>query len=876
MAEQDWQAMARWFDTLVELSPAQREQRLKSLHDADPALAGQVRRLLAADQGDDGPLDRAVVEAVPEVASGDTRPALMPGDTVGPWRLVAAIGEGGMGEVWRARRDDGAFQREVAVKLLKRGLDTEALLRRFRQERDILARLDHPGIVRLLDAGTTADGRPWYAMEQVDGLPLREHAAHQGLDVRERVALVARIADAVAYAHAHLVVHRDLKPSNVLVDATGQPRLLDFGIAKLLEPTAGQTLTGTGMHVLSPAYAAPEQVLGQPVGTAADVYGLAVLLFELLTGQLPHRRQSRDLAALAAEVGSDVPTAPASEVLRRASGESLTTVYGPQADTVRLSREVRGDLDLILAMALRPEPARRHATAAAFAEDLRAWLAGRPVRAKADSAGYRARRFLRRNAVAVAAAGAVLAALLVGLGGALWQAGIARAEAARAEAQAEQARNQARRAQATRDFVVTAFEELIPTESAGGVQLSLADFIRAALARLDPALADAPESRLELREVLATALQELGHLDEAREALLQLERELDAHPQVGDAAMRGSVLHMIGVNLLRTGQLDQALGYSRRALDLLDAVEAPTPEIARVRQNARTGLASEALTRGRYHEVVAHYEAMIEDEARISGGLGADAAVLFVNLCTTRANLGQHAQAIADCERADALLATRPEAAAARQVWVDNALGHALVAAGRHDEAVDRLTATLAEATARLGESHTMTGTVMGNLATAHSGRGDRAQALALIERYGTLVEAGAVDPRRRAPAAALRGRVLLENGRVDQAEPLLRQALADAGSIGIGDSATILRSRRLLAGIEQARGNPAAAAELLDQAIAGFARVGLDRHEELARSLRARAALLREAGDEDGARHLEARAVAAGHLAQDTSDARP
>ncbi|MEO6687633.1 MAG: serine/threonine-protein kinase, partial [Dokdonella sp.] len=253
-----WAGLSALFDELVELAPAEREQRLAAIARSDAAMASELGALLAADEDGNALLDAGATSALPDLLD-DAAPS---DRRAGPYRLLRKLGEGGMGVVWLAERSDGSYEQHVAVKLLKRGMDTNAILRRFLQERRILARLHHAHIVRLVDGGMSADGRPFYVMDHVDGETITRYAMRHRLDVAARVGLLAKVAEAVAYAHTQLVVHRDLKPANVLVGADGEPRVLDFGIAKLIEESGEQTRTGTGLRILSPAYAAPEQVLG--------------------------------------------------------------------------------------------------------------------------------------------------------------------------------------------------------------------------------------------------------------------------------------------------------------------------------------------------------------------------------------------------------------------------------------------------------------------------------------------------------------------------------------------------------------------------------------------------------------------------------------
>ncbi|HEY6939931.1 serine/threonine-protein kinase, partial [Dokdonella sp.] len=449
----------------------------------------------------DGVLDAGAPRALPDLLA-DGAPA---DRRAGAYRLLHPIGEGGMGVVWLGERGDGAFEQRVAVKVLKRGMDTHAILRRFLQERRILARLHHPHVVRLLDGGMSADGRPFYVMDHVDGEPLTGHASRHRLDVVARVALLAKVAEAVAYAHAQLVVHRDLKPSNVLVDASGEPRVLDFGIAKLLEESGEQTRTGTGLRVLSPAYAAPEQILGEAIGTATDVYALGLMLCELLVGRLPRRRSSAP-AQLAQEATHET-NERASTLAGRLTPADVDALYGAGVDAKRVAQALAGDLDIIVATALQRDPARRYPTAAAFADDLRRWLARRPITARADSASYRVARFVRRHRIGVAAAALVAVSLVAGLGIAIWQARVAREQAILAHAQAE-------RAERVKELLVSIFQQNDPSLSKGE-ELSAAEILRRGRAALETTMTADDATRGELLMTIAEIQGNLGAWGEA-------------------------------------------------------------------------------------------------------------------------------------------------------------------------------------------------------------------------------------------------------------------------------------------------------------------------------------------------------------------------
>jgi eukaryotic-like serine/threonine-protein kinase len=412
-----WAAAREQFRRLCDLPRDERRAALQALRATDAALAKYVEELLAGDSGMDDDLLGAV-----DTLRDDFESALTTSTTprAGPWRLDRRIGHGGMGEVWRAQREVGGFEQVAALKLLKRGMDSEAMLARFLQERRILARLEHPWIARLLDGGITADGRPYFAMELVQGEPITDYVARCQPSLPALVELFLHICAAVEFAHRNLVVHRDLKPSNILVDASGEPRLLDFGIAKLIE--AGDeadppTLTAAHLRVMTPAYAAPEQLIGDAVTTATDVYSLGLILYELITGALPPQRGNRDPQA--ASPPAEVTIGPC-QALRRQPGSDTEAMR-----RLRAVRDVQRDLDAIVLTALRHDPARRYTSVAAFSADLSRLLDGRQVSARPDSLAYSAWRLLRRHQAAFAAGALALVALLIGFGVAVWQARIA-------------------------------------------------------------------------------------------------------------------------------------------------------------------------------------------------------------------------------------------------------------------------------------------------------------------------------------------------------------------------------------------------------------------------------------------------------------------
>ena len=485
-----WDRVEALFDRALDLAPADRAAFLDREADGDAALRAEVASLLDADARS----DRFFAEAARQIAPPEP---VRPGDRVGPYRVGRPIGEGGMGTVYRATRADGAFERAAALKVLRGG---RGGVRRFLAERRTLARLDHPGIARLYDGGLTADGRPFFAMELVDGEPITAYAARHGLGVEARLGLVRDVCAAVAYAHARLVVHRDLKPSNVLVRTgdDGRPRvtLLDFGIAKALDDP---DLTVAGGAPRTPAYAAPEQVAGGAVTTATDVYALGVLLYELLTGRRPYAPGAGRAAVERAVLG-DEPVRPSGAA--RAGGAPPGAA--PPGPPERLARRLAGDLDQICLKALRKEPERRYGSADALGRDLGRHLDGLPVEARPDAVGYRVGKFVRRHRAGVAAAAAGVLVLAAGLAAAVWQGRVATAERDRAERAAA--------------FMVGLLGEFDPNQAGAG-RIDAGDVLDRAVRRVEAELQGQPAVQARLYDHAGQIYQTYARYDDAERLL---------------------------------------------------------------------------------------------------------------------------------------------------------------------------------------------------------------------------------------------------------------------------------------------------------------------------------------------------------------------
>jgi serine/threonine protein kinase len=780
------------FDELVDLDPGARAARLSALRMEDAALADELSRMLAADDGS-GVLDHGIAAMAATVA-GELDPGARGADgargrRIGAFALERLLGRGGMGEVWLATRSEGDFQQQVALKLLKRGMDSADLLRRFVQERRILAGLSHPGIARFIDGGVGDDGAPWYAMEYVEGVPLTEHARTRGLDVRARIDLVASVAEAVAYAQNRLVVHRDLKPSNILVDPQGRVRLLDFGIAKLLDEAPGADATATGVRAMSPAYAAPEQILDEPISAATDVYSLGVVLYELLTGSLPHERASATLETLAERVRHEAPERP-SQRLRKSEATSTTTLGGDGSTAQRFARAVAGEIDTIVLTALRREPERRYASAAALADDLRRWLDGRPVAAQADTATYRMRKFVVRHRLAVGSASAVLLALIAGFGTALWQAKVARDEAARAEAEA-------RRSQVIKEYFVGLFTATNPTGSTRGAELSVRDWLADAGKGIDAALVDAPDARAEIRTTLGSALVEFGAVVEARAMLEPAIKWLRVHEPPPRRTLVTALMEISQV-ARREERLDEAGAALEEALREL-AADPVALRSREQRQHVNTYLLTLANARGDYAAAERIGRSQIDDRIALWGADDPRLAADWNNLGQTLSAQARPVQAMAAFERALVLLRSDPKSPESRQAFVLGGMARSALGRGRLAEAQALAQQGVEIARRTLGERAVVTLRTQGVLVDVALSGGDAAGALVLAEPLAALPPPTDGDVARGASLQA--GEALLALGRIDEALARLRLAVAAFEAIAISNSpTTALRAQVMLA----------------------------------------------------------------------------
>ncbi len=740
-----WTELVVWFERATDASPAERKHLLDGLRNDDPALYARLRKLLELDaSGNDLVAD--VSGWRDRIFSADDV-EIMP-STIGPWRIVRELGSGGMGRVFLAERIEGDYEQKVALKVIRGDFTSDAAVSRFLAERRILARLDHPGIASLIDGDVDDAGRPWFAMQYVHGLSLPDYCNQHALGLEGRLELMIAVCEAVAYAHRQLVVHCDLKPSNIMVDDTAQPRLLDFGISRLIESQGSEGQAPlTQLRALTPGYAAPEQLAGQPVSVATDVYALGSMLYELLTGVRPYAQSDANAAAVAIAQAQAQPRAPS-----RAAG----------ADSPVPARHLRGDLDLVLAKALMHDPADRYADANALAEDLRRHLGGWPLRAHRANPLHRVLKLVLRHRIAIPLGLAAITALLMITFFALTQARVARQQASRAEA--------------VRQFLVGVFEQASPDENQGR-PFSAHELLEKGERQLDLT----PDDEDGLKSEMAGLVGELyiGVGDFPR-SLALIER---ATPAISNARVPGEVRARILLSKAwienENGDYESGLTHARMSLALLEDAPRHNPKSiaeahltigyalagigdwATTEQFVRPALAADRAAIGDLHDAIAGQWEQLGDALRQTGRYK-EAEVDFNNAIEIYRQLyGENSVHIAHVisPLASALEATdlgRAEQARRRAVAIDLAR----VGPDHHDTLVSEIN-------------------LLGTLELSGRYVEILPQRLALIER---AKRAGTLHPRDMATQYTSLGKNYRELGRFEEAEKALQQSIALTG----------------------------------------------------------------------------------------------
>ncbi len=723
-----WREVSALLDRVLRVEPAERQSWLER-EVADTRIRAEVAELASSAERAPGVLDGAAGAHMATLLreEGLTKePSDAPGSRIGPYRIVREIGRGGMGIVYLAMRADGQFENRVALKLVKPGFDGREIVRRFERERRIAARLEHPAIARLFDGGLSDDGRPYFAMEFVDGEPLAEYCDRNVLSIEDRLRLFSRVCEAVQYAHSRLVVHRDLKPSNIMVTADGDLKLVDFGVAKLLfdegEPL---DLTSPGERFpLTPAYAAPEQFSGEPVTAATDVYALGLVLYELLVGQRPFagsEGNARKLERATLETDPTPPSRIAAKSPLALTHELSETTAGQAAargvSARSLARRLEGDLDAIVLTALRKEPAARYPSAEALRADIASHLAHRPIQARRETRLARVAKFVRRHRTGVAATTLLALSIAAGFTGTAWQA--------------RQKTLEAEKAQQVTDFLTGLFEAADPAR-AKGKEMTVREVVELGGARIERELAGQPELQAEMELVLGRITHKLGH---SEEALAMLDRSLAGSSAGGGPSSRkthADALRAKGAALVELGRAEEAEPVLRAAIAEREELPARGRNLEIAEDLDELSIALDAL--GRLEESEAAVYRAFELRLPTLGPDHPGVASSYNNLAVIQRQLGKLDQAEGNYEKAlairiPALGKEHPETADTL-----NNLGGLLYYRGRYAEAVVAFEEVYAIYTRLYGAEHPRTVTGANNLAVALLKLGEIARAETLFD----------------------------------------------------------------------------------------------------------------------------------------------
>jgi serine/threonine-protein kinase len=773
-------ALLRLLDEALDLPAPQREPWIDSLTGADAQLRDTLRGLLAKNGGPEtsefAGLQQSIASIVDsQQASGADEHA---GARVGPYRLERELGKGGMGSVWLAERADQQPRRKVAVKLPHLGW-SPGVAARLGRERDILASLEHPNIARLYDAGVDHLGRPYLAMEYVDGTAITEYCAGNGIDLRRRLRLILSVAAAVAYAHTRLILHRDLKPSNILVTKDGEVRLLDFGIAKLMQPGEHEDLTRLSGRAVTLSYASPEQIRDQAVGTSSDVYSLGVVTFELLAGVRPY---------LLKDVGvrpEDAIMQVEARTLSRATTDPL------------LRKQLRGDLDAILNKALKKDPAERYQTVSEFSADIGRYLDDLPVQARPDGFRYRARKFISRNALQVAAATLVLAAIITGASIALWQAHQAKLEAARADQ--------------VKEFVLSIFADA-DTDSGAGVATTAADLLSAAQVRVQTELSR-PDVAVELMTAIAFGLSGQGRLEQAH-ALSQKSIEFANSALGADHERTIAAKIVFGEILQREDKPDQAIALLTPvvAAARLHGTQADQVNVLRIRSAAYVDI-------GEYELAIADAKAAIAalpplvtaaDKLLASGTWGAYSNAL---------GIGRKPGAVAAARHAlDIAIDLSGGHPTPHLEEIRTTLTGTLLDEGDYLGAIAMGSLARKETQELLGPNHPLMQYLDNSLGIAKWGTGDIDGAIADFRLEVQIVDAQGPSSANRGPARCDLGGALAAVHQDAEAAPLLAEGIRVFHELGQENGAVLERCESIYASLLARTGHLSEAQRLFDR----------------------------------------------------------
>lgn len=830
-----WHLIQSLFEQALDLEKSKRQSFLQQACLDDPELYKEVLSLLEEDTNTHSLLEGVAFDFV----DLETKLNLI-GQKIGPYRIVREIGYGGMGAVFLAERVEGEFEQQVALKLIKRGMDSGQILNRFRSERQILAILKHTNIARLLDGGMTEDGLPYFAMEYVEGKPINEYCDENKLTVKERLQLFQKICAAVQYAHQNLIVHRDLKPSNILVSKTGEVKLLDFGIAKMLlddsDSPAGLALTRTGQRVMTPQYAAPEQVRGEPITTATDIYTLGVILYELLTGKTPHQLENSTQHEIEKAICDTQPKRPSTAVTKKQLNTKNNFFWQKPGN---LSRQLSGDIDNICLMALRKEPERRYHSAQQFSEDIQRYLTGLTVRARPDTFGYSTQKFVQRNKIAVMSTVAVifLIAFLVTF------------YTMRLATERDRARLEAQKAEQVSEFLSGLFEVSDPSQSKGET-ITARELLDKGAQRIKEELTDQPEVQAAMMGVVGSVYRSLGLYDAAQEQLLNV-LFIKECAQNADSLEVADALYALAEAYYDAFDHETTTKYLSRALKLqLNQLHASDAALIK----SLHLLAQTNYLEGKYEAADSIYKVILDDvepASKLLSNIQRDYGVLQRELGNFETAENIYRKSLQATQKSYGQV--HPEVAR-----VLHYLGDALRKQGKLDEAEPVYRKALDMREKLFDDVHPDIGETLNHLARLLYQKGDydAAEPLARRALKVRLQIYGEENVTIVASKGNLAG-ILKAKGNLDEAERLYRWNLNTLRKLVGDEHPYIGAALNSVASILLAKGDLQRAEEMYRQSLALHRKVLPENHHNLSRPLHGLAQVLLKSGDLQGAEKL-------------------
>ena len=776
MTPDRWKQIEEIFSQAIELPATERTAFLQHTCGNDEELLGEIESLLQQKVETGTLFATAISKAAGSLSEDEIK--VFEGKRIGPYRIIGLIGQGGMAEVYRAIRDDDQYQKQVAIKLIRTNIGAVFLIKRFQQERQILASLEHACIARFLEGGTTQDGIPYLVMEYIEGEQITTYCRIRNLSIRERLQLFRSVCDAIQYAHRNLVIHRDLKPSNILVTADGVPKLLDFGIAKLLNPEQSEDVsnvaqTVTSIRIMTPEYASPEQIRGETVTTSTDVYSLGAILYELLTGSRPREFKTKSLVGIERVVTEEELQKPSLVVAKNRTDPSRPVEYS----TKKLSRELARDLDNIVLMAMQREPQHRYLSADQFGQDIDNYLEGRPIKARTPTLGYRFSKFVRRHKIAVSVA---IAFLLFTV---LFVAGILR-ERSRAEEARIKAEREAARAKAVSEFLQRTLASANPFNL--GKDVSLVVALESASKEIGNSFKNEPETEADVRDTVGFTFLKLGKYDDAEK---HLTRALEIRKKLyrGDHRDVAETLDNLGTMYQEKGDLVKGEKFFREALAMRKKVlEKDATQIA----NSLNNLA-----------VLLHDNGKIEEAEKL---------------------------------QREALVIRRKVNDPEKLATSLNNLGAILIDKREFTEAESLLRQVLEHDGKKYGENHINYAYTLNNLAFVMEQSGKLAEAEPVYRKvFEMMPKLMGTEHLITTRSANNYGRILMLQGKIEDAEPILRRNLEVQKRILPADHHQIAISSSTLAQTLKRKNQCDESEPLFRQAITIFAKSNYDPAEK-------------------------------------------